>query len=501
MSGRTAPAEPLAVAAPRASRRGVIRVIRVSSVGITWAIAAAFLAVQVAIVMRAGNGPFLDESIYVTAGRRTIQGFGISDYYLTWFAGSLLWPVLAATADSLGGLAGARILAALCVTAAILTTAHAAGILLGARSRPWTAGVMAASGCFLSVGHLAVYDALALAAAGVGVLAVAQLHRYDRRRWALVAGGALAVATLAKYPVLPFAAPPVLGLVAGLRGRRALFDLLLMLFALTAALVLFFLPEREQLARFLEFRTGQNPGFGVTRPLVLYALAYFSAAGVLLGLAGWFVARGRRLSLAPLLTGWVMPAVFHLGTNTNVGVEKHAAFAVLFAAPLAGYGLARAWEDEARRPLLLIGMAGLTAFGLAQVQRNDRGWLDVRPSADYLVRHVRPGDLILADNAWPYAARLYAAGKIATPFAVHDAYRVLHGQDTVPLCAYDWWISSPGGEPFPAAIRRRLRRCGTFRRAYVERGVKRVGLTRDLRFVTFPSNIVIRANARPRRRP
>ncbi len=42
------------------------------------------------------NGPFLDEGIYVAAGLRTLQGHGISDNYLSWFSGSLMWPVIAA---------------------------------------------------------------------------------------------------------------------------------------------------------------------------------------------------------------------------------------------------------------------------------------------------------------------------------------------------------------------------------------------------------------------
>ena len=41
------------------------------------------------------NGPFFDEAIYITAGQRTLEGFGYSDGYITWFAGSLLWPALA----------------------------------------------------------------------------------------------------------------------------------------------------------------------------------------------------------------------------------------------------------------------------------------------------------------------------------------------------------------------------------------------------------------------
>ncbi len=62
------------------------------------------------------RGPFMDEGIYVAAGLRTLQGHGISDNYMSWFSGSLMWPVIAALGWKAFGLAGARAAAAVCVT-------------------------------------------------------------------------------------------------------------------------------------------------------------------------------------------------------------------------------------------------------------------------------------------------------------------------------------------------------------------------------------------------
>ena len=58
-------------------------------------ILAAFLGLELAVILTVANGPTLDEGIYVTAGRRTLEGSGGTDGYLGWFAGSLLWPALA----------------------------------------------------------------------------------------------------------------------------------------------------------------------------------------------------------------------------------------------------------------------------------------------------------------------------------------------------------------------------------------------------------------------
>ncbi|MFL7790547.1 MAG: hypothetical protein AB8I69_00280, partial [Anaerolineae bacterium] len=62
------------------------------------------------------NGPFFDEGIYITSGVRTLEGYGLSDLYLTWFGGSLLWPILAGIGYRIGGLIGARVVALLVTT-------------------------------------------------------------------------------------------------------------------------------------------------------------------------------------------------------------------------------------------------------------------------------------------------------------------------------------------------------------------------------------------------
>ena len=58
-----------------------------------WELAAAvliagFLFGEVLLIVVAANGPTLDESIYLMSGRRTLEGHGLTDGYLGWFAGS-----------------------------------------------------------------------------------------------------------------------------------------------------------------------------------------------------------------------------------------------------------------------------------------------------------------------------------------------------------------------------------------------------------------------------
>jgi len=451
----------------------------------------AFLAAQAAIVSARLTGPFVDESIYLTAGRRTLEGFGGSDSYLTWFAGSLLWPAMAAAAHAVGGLEGARLIAAACVATGIWGASHAAGTLFGERTRPWTALVLCTSGVVVQLGHLAVYDAPAVAATGVALAAVAETHRRDDRVWLGLAALALALAGLAKYPVLLFAAVPLTACVVALRGRRALLDLVVLAFVSGAVLMVFFLLEREQLVRFLDFRVRQNPSFGTTRAMVGFQLAYFAMPAMLLALAGTLLTGSRALAIA-LLLGPLMPVLYHLGSGTAVGVDKHVVFVLLFAAPLAGVALERAWSQGRARRGLVAGLLVL-ATGVAAMQcvRIDRSWLDVRPSVAFLAERVRPGERLLIDNSWPYVERLYRDARIATPFDVYDLYRVDNDWEGRSLCGFDWYVESPGASGWPARISEPVRRCGTFVKVFQQRGFRRVGLGRDLRYFGFDANVVV----------
>ena len=73
-----------------------------------------FAVVQVAIIFRASNGPFLDEGIYAVSGMRILEGHGLSDGYAAWFNGSpFLWPVCSGLGCRIAGLEGSRFVALL----------------------------------------------------------------------------------------------------------------------------------------------------------------------------------------------------------------------------------------------------------------------------------------------------------------------------------------------------------------------------------------------------
>ena len=122
-------------------------------------IVAAFFAIQVCIIWFAANGPFVDEGAYTVAGLRVLEGKALSDGYLAWFNGSpFVWPVLAALGHHLGGLPGARLMAAILSLVTLVAFAKTAEALFGESAAAWGTGALAVNGLFMALAHFAVYD-------------------------------------------------------------------------------------------------------------------------------------------------------------------------------------------------------------------------------------------------------------------------------------------------------------------------------------------------------
>jgi Dolichyl-phosphate-mannose-protein mannosyltransferase len=458
-----------------------------------WVLLSLFLAGELVVCSLQINGPFLDEGIYVTAGLRTLQGHGISDDYLSWFSGSLMWPVMAAVGWKLWGLAGARAVAAICVTIGLLGMVKAAGNLLGARVRMFAAVAAVTSGPVIALGHLAVYDTPAVAASGCAFWAMTEFLRRDDRAWLCGAALLYAVAGLAKYPVLMFVGPPLVLLLLATRGRRSLMDLGLFAFIAGAVLLIYFLSDRSQLTAFESFRVKDNPTFSVTRTQIIYSQVYLTAVPFILAVAGAFLVENRRVGLA-LLTGVIGAPVYHLLTGNPSGDQKHVVFGLLFMLPLIGVTLSHALRRW-RLLLAVPALVGLLAFGLVQLARIDEGWPDLRSASALLVRDVHPGERLLASSAWVEAAYLYSSGRINTPYDLYDVTRVQEMGGKVNVCGFQWFIEVPGGEPWPSSVVQAMHRCGTFRRIYDSSAVV-TGLGSNLHFVTYRAPIEIWRNER-----
>lgn len=449
-----------------------------------WIAFAVFCGMQVALIVGRHTAPFLDEGTYITAGLRTLEGHGFSDGYLTWFAGSLVWPILAAVGYEAGGLGlvGTRLIAFVCVLTGVAAAMQSVADLYGERAALLSTLVLLPWGPLLALAHLGVYDTLAVTGVGLSLFAVVRSARRDHRGWIVAAALALLLAIVAKYPAAVFAVA-LAGLIVVLRGRSARIDVAIFIAVMLVGLQLVFLPQRSQLAVFLEWRVSNDPDFGVTASGVAFTLAWLLAVPMTLALLG-SLTLPRRLVAIPLLLGALLLPAWHVVAANSVGASKHAVFSALLVAPLVGHGLNRIARGPAGVVVTVVVLGGAAVTGLTQMQLIDRQWADARPAADFLMRHVDSDDRVLLPVAWQYMPALYADGHLSSPWQVYDAYRVEHGQLDRPVCAIDWFVDEQRGNLWPRSLLVQIEACNSFQP--VHRSVSTVtNLGTDLRFHSY----------------
>ena len=188
----------------------------------------AVLTVQAILSLRLtwSNTAFQDEGLYLRAGHlewaRWLHQAPIPDFPSYFSGAPVIYPPLGAVADSLGGLAAARVLSLgfmLGVTSLLWATA---GRLYGRRAALLAAGLFATLAGTQFLGAFATYDAMALfllaLAAWLGVRAADCPFRM-RTALLVAAGIVLAAANATKYATALFA-PVVLALVSLAVWRR-----------------------------------------------------------------------------------------------------------------------------------------------------------------------------------------------------------------------------------------------------------------------------------------
>ncbi len=456
-----------------------------------WAIVGLFALVCMATL--AYNGPFFDESIYVTAGIRTLEGHGRTDGFLTWFAGSLVWPLLAGLGYRTGGLLGARAIAVLFGTVTLAALGRTARNLFDERTAFWATLAFALNGPFVALTRLAVYDVLALASIAVSFWALTELNRQDHRIWLFIGALAYPLAVIAKYPI-GLMIVPLMGTLYFLRKEKAATDIPILFFLVGALGLILFLPVREQVGVFFNWRLENRPEFGVPLSVIGFAIAYLSAAPLLLGLWGWFRAGKRRDLGGLLLLSLGIWPLYHLLAGDPVGTNKHLVFGFLFVYPLVGVVLNRLWSRQILHKLaaavLVLILAGL---GLTQVVQADNSWPNLRIPAHYLMMRVQPGDRLLINESWPFTMYLYTGRQIESPWDVYDQYRITHEETAPDICAYEWMVDVRGSYAWPSELQHALEECGVYE-AVISHTSTVINLGADFNYVSYPVETIVWEN-------
>lgn len=161
-------------------------------------------------LMKIAPIPSGDEGLYIYSGHQLIYEFwhgGGSPYYETYFSGApVIYPVLAAMADHVGGLAAVRLMSLefmLFATALLFATARR---LLGYWPAITAAGLFAGFASTQDIGVYGTFDAMSLALTGLAAYCAVRARAGSAHEgsWLLCVPAALLLANATKYVTIAF---------------------------------------------------------------------------------------------------------------------------------------------------------------------------------------------------------------------------------------------------------------------------------------------------------
>jgi hypothetical protein len=342
---------------------------------------------------------FGDEALYLSAGHldwsHWLHGAQIPAYQ-TWFSGApVIYPPIGAIADSLGGLAGARLLSLvfmLGVTSFLWGTATR--LLADKRAAFFAAALFAVLAPTLHLGSFATYDALALLLLAAATWCASGVRGEDAARRMIVAGILLALANATKYAttlydpavvcVIFLSSWPEAGWKVALRRAALLAGV-----AVAVLAVLLALGGSGYLTGIRLTTTGRVHGTD-TASLVFTDAWSWTAVVMVPAVVAAVVCAVRRqwqqaLLLAVLALSALLAPADQARIQTATSLNKHVDFGAWFAAIAAGYLLSTL---SRRRVVLAVSLAALipvASMGMAQA-RDMVDWPDVTG----LVKVVRP---------------------------------------------------------------------------------------------------------------
>lgn len=392
----------------------------------TWvsrAVLFAILCVQAALTLRMSNTAFEDEALYLYSGHMEIahllHGAPLQGNYASYFSGApVLYPVLGALADDVGGLAAAR---AVSLIAMLGTTALLYSLtrqLFNERVGLCAAVIFSVTESALFLGHLATYDAPALFLLALAAWIVVRTATF---RWPvyLLAAPPMALAVATKYASGLFV--PTIVVLAALaawphRGRKALIPPVALGAAVTAILAAAMkLAGADYLTGIRFTTTARFQGTTATMVLLRDSLQWAGLpfALALIGAVAYAIrpqtepgeqiapggGRAWRIMLGTVLTGTALLApVDQIHIHTLTSLWKHIGFGLFFAAPCAGIGLTRIIGDHFRRAQIGIAIWGAAlVIGMTQADNLFNAWPDSSVFTRVMSQHLAPGARYLVE--------------------------------------------------------------------------------------------------------
>ena len=343
-----------APAAPAAGSRWDRRVLAQHAP--RWWPLAAVLIVQAALSLRLVwvNTAFQDEATYLWAGHlewaHWLHGAPIPPFAAYFSGAPVIYPPLGALADSIGGLAAARILSLVFMLGATALLWGAADRLYGRRAAFFSAALFAVLGPTLHLGAFATYDAMSVFLVALATwLVVRAPDSGDATGRMVAAGAALALANATAYSSLLF--DPVVVLVAVLvavpkpggkiAGRRIAILLVVLVVLLLAGLLI---GGSTLLSGFRLTTLDRVPGAAAPGTVLTDSWSWTGIV-IVLALCGLVISavsrRGhlRTWLLVVLLVAAILGPVSQARLHTAASLNKHVGLGAWFATIAAGYAV------------------------------------------------------------------------------------------------------------------------------------------------------------------
>jgi Dolichyl-phosphate-mannose-protein mannosyltransferase len=373
------------------------------------------LAVQTILSLRlvGVNTAFQDEALYLWAGHlewaRVLHGTPIPQFPSYFSGAPVIYPPIAALADSVGGLAAARGLSLVFMLAATTLLWDTADRLFGRRAAFFAAALFAVLGPTLHLGAFATYDAMALLLLALATwLVVRAGERQDATGWMIGAGAALALANATAYSsalfdlvVLLIAVVTAIPKPGGkLAAARAVTLLAIVAVILTPGLLL----GGSRYFHGISVTTLQRaPG---TDSPVTVITHFWSWTGIIVVAAacgaviGWISQpkRPRAWLLTLLAAAALLVPAEQASLYTTASLNKHGAMGAWFAAMAAGYAVDRLIATSPAGTMRVVtGGACVVALCFPVTLGASQSWMFATswPDSSAFVAILRP----LADNS------------------------------------------------------------------------------------------------------
>jgi hypothetical protein len=378
------------------------------------------LAVQCTLSLRLvwSATAFQDEALYLRAGHlewaHWLHGASIPAFTAYFSGAPVIYPPLGAIADSVGGLAAARLLSLVFMLATTGLLWATVRRLYGLRAALLAAGLFATMAGTQFLGAFATYDAMALSL--LALSAWLAVRSADCRRGAqiallVLAGSALAVADAVKYSTALFT--PVVVVLTGAamwRRERGWITAAAILTVLGSWLALVIAAVKAGGAAYWQGITTSTldrvPSHTAAALVLQRAYVWTSLILVLAVLGVVLAIRSKeraRFLPAALLAAAVLAPIEQARLHTTVSLQKHVVFGAWFAAIAAGYALARLSRVDTGRgwaPVMAIPIVASTLFSsLGQASALFRAWPDASAAIGVLRSAARthPGHYLAED--------------------------------------------------------------------------------------------------------